>query len=93
MLQLLQDCDVIQNAVPDVKGMIGCGQMLPPALTDLDTEMPRTPRIAKDAEQVNAAELDRPDPAKRRKLYKPKRYHIKAIAYRHANDSQQRKLL
>lgn len=32
-------------------------------LTDLDTVIPSIPRIAKDAEQVNAAELDKPDPA------------------------------
>ena len=33
-------------------------------LTNLLTEMPSTPRMAKEAEQVKAAELDRPDPAK-----------------------------
>ena len=27
--------------------------------------MPKMPKIAKEAEQVNAAELDRPDPAQR----------------------------
>ena len=32
-------------------------------LTNLGTDLPRIPRIASDAEQVNAAELDKPDPA------------------------------
>lgn len=33
-------------------------------LTSFWTSMPKIPRMAKEAEHVNAAELDRPDPAR-----------------------------
>ena len=41
-------------------------------LTDLDTQIPRIPRIANDAEQVNAAELDKPEPAQCNSPNQPK---------------------